>query len=1024
MTAEPRRLAIAIAATFTAEPADAAIAYVLGLFSIAHAIDHAGYGQLLQELIDPGGLFGQNRGGFDVGLVRLSDLGRSGHEREGSPIDGAALTRNVADLARFAKAFAQREGAPPLLVVITPERPDVAPFVAEHEATLAADLGALAGVEVIRSAELVSAYPVGERFDPEGDALGHVPYTDAFFAVIGALIARKIRAYLTPPYKVLALDCDNTLWSGVVGEDGAAGVVIDEGRSDLQRFAVEQRRSGVLVCLCSKNVEADVDEVFATRAMPLQKADVVASKVNWLPKSENLRALAAELSLGLDAFVFADDSRVECAEVRAACPEVLTVELPESSAEAAALLRRLWAFDRWKVTDEDRRRTDLYRQNVEREQSFREAPSMTEFLASLELAIDIAPPSPEQMPRVSQLTFRTNQFNATTVRRSEAELGALFASGGLEALVVEVRDRFGDYGLVGEVFYRAEGGDLVADTLLLSCRVLARGVEHRMVARLGSIARDRGLARVVIPLRFTAKNKPVQDFLRSIGRDHLTEDDGGFTVRLPADEAAALVYTPASKERAPDEGDKPRAKSPQNQASQSTSQTTLLVYAARDLVSGEAIAARVTPTVVERGRPSGAAPFVAPEGTVEETIAAIAAEVVGAREVGAHDDLFLDFGADSFAAVRIAAAIRRRLREEVTVATVLEAKTVAALAARIGSKAQGSSRRLPPAIHALRAAGTKRPIFLARPAGRTAGTLSYVALAKHLDRARPVYVFQNRPQIEGSAPYSSIEAMADEYLRAMKAIDPSGPYLLVGWCLGGKITFEIARRLAERGERPALVLLLDAEGPMRPRDKIRFFAKRMLTKAGMKALSRAPLLGRAIPKSASIAREKSLITRFGALAYWDHENDDAALVDYAFPGRFDRGSLAKMSPDAMWRAVYDALKRDLPDEVEDVEGDALAIRRGWRYFAHDHVLDASYAPIRGYSGEVHLYTIRGAKLAATWRSICAGPLIVRELDVRPTAKIPNAHNAMMQEENVMRFAPELNRLFDEAEAKVAAEAIA
>ena len=228
-------------------------------------------------------------------------------------------------------------------------------LVDELEAALAAELRA-AGAQVITSAELLATYPLSSWDDPAADELGHIPYTEELFAALGAMIARRVRAFVAAPYKVLALDADNTIWSGVVGEDGADGVVIDEGREALQRFALAQRDAGMLLCLCSKNVEEDVAEVFRRRAMPLRQEHLVTSRVNWAPKSENLRSIAAELGLGLEAFIFLDDSLVECAEVRANCPEVLTVQLPAGSAEAAALLRHVWAFDRWKVTDEDKRR--------------------------------------------------------------------------------------------------------------------------------------------------------------------------------------------------------------------------------------------------------------------------------------------------------------------------------------------------------------------------------------------------------------------------------------------------------------------------------------------------------------------------------------------------------------------------------------------------------------------------------------------------------------------------------------------
>lgn len=165
---------------------------------------------------------------------------------------------------------------------------------------------------------------MADDYDSRSDALGHVPYTPLFFAALGTAIFRRIHALSSPPYKVVVLDRDQTLWKGVAAEDGPRGVEIDPGRRALQARLVEERAQGRLLCLASKNDEADVFSVFdAHPEMPLKRGDFVAWRINWQPKSENLRALANELGLGLDSFILIDDNPLDCAEVEAACPEVL-----------------------------------------------------------------------------------------------------------------------------------------------------------------------------------------------------------------------------------------------------------------------------------------------------------------------------------------------------------------------------------------------------------------------------------------------------------------------------------------------------------------------------------------------------------------------------------------------------------------------------------------------------------------------------------------------------------------------------
>jgi hypothetical protein len=238
----------------------------------------------------------------------------------------------------------------------------------------------------------------------------------------------------------------------------------------------------------------------------------------------------------LIVFIFLDDNPVECAEVQANCPEVLTLQLPEDPGLIPQFLDHCWAFDHLKLTAEDRRRAELYQQNRVREKLRAEAPTLDEFLASLELKIQIEPISATHWPRVAQLTQRTNQFNFTTHRRTEAELGQWLASA--DGLIVTVSDRFGDYGLVGAILYQVTAKAVVVDNLLLSCRVLGRGVEHRMLARLGEIAREREVPWVDAHFVPTAKNKPALDFLNKLAVAFKQPLNGGSVFRLPADVAA------------------------------------------------------------------------------------------------------------------------------------------------------------------------------------------------------------------------------------------------------------------------------------------------------------------------------------------------------------------------------------------------------------------------------------------------------------------------------------------------------
>jgi FkbH-like protein len=1037
-----RTLAVAVAANFTPDLVRPAITRWLGELGIAHTIEIAPYNQLFQELIDPASLFGRARSGINVALIRLGDWARregEGHARAGAEGESVeALARNVDELIELASAYTQREGAAPLLVIICPEppatrdAPERAAIFAEAEQRILAAIGAARGALAIGSEALLAAYPAAIYDDPASDELGHIPYTGAFFSALGTVVARKIRAYVEPPHKVLALDCDNTIWSGVVGEDGAAGVVIDEGRAAIQRFAVAQHEAGVLVCLVSKNVDEDVDEVFRTRTMPLEKRHVIASRVNWQPKSQNLRDLAQELNLGLDSFVFVDDSRVECAEVRAGCPDVLTVELPADSAEAARVLDNLWAFDRWKITAEDRQRGELYRQNLERTRTLRAAPSMDEFLASLDLRISVAPPTPAEIPRTAQLTFRTNQLNTTTVRRAEAELASLLAAGKIEALAITVADRFGDYGLVGVALFDVDGDALRADTFLLSCRVLQRGVEHRMVARLGEIAVERGLGHVTLPFVPTAKNQPARDFLRSLGEEHVEAGDAGaFTVRLPAAVAAALVYRPSATgasgaaNEAVDDG--PRTAT-RGDAAPVASRQALFERLAREVHTAEQIQAIVEPPRNRRPRPETAPPPVPARDALEHELARLCEDVLGVQPIGVTDDLFLDFGADSLAGVRLAREIGVELGHRVEVVAVLEARTVQRLARAIRGEPDGAAQATSRTLYTYRSGGPKRPLFLVRPASSSGGSLSYVALARSIDRARPLHTFLNRPLLDGGAPYASIEAMAGEYIAALRAEQPRGPYLLGGWCLGGKVAFEMANRLVTAGDEVAALVLFDALPPATRIERLLQATERITKRASLAVYSRFPrIVERRSWKRVARAvtyvragREKDLAARFQGLAYWAPERDDTALIEFSFPRMFDRAELQRMAPEARWEHVFSRLKQMIPGGGLDGEVSGVTMRRGYGALAWDHRLDAAYAPTWVYPGAVQLFSVRGgaAARARGWQALCARPIEAHEFPIQPTARITDPHNAMMQGENVPLFAEALNQVLDAADARV------
>ena len=516
----PEQPTVVLAATFTADPIEEVLAFWARELGQPIAVRLAPYSQVFQQLLDPTSEAATNVGGVNAFAVRVEDWGLT----PGRPVEEAEqeAAGKAREFAAAVKAAAARFSARILVCLCPASRlllrmPAAAAAVHRVEAALASSLRAVSGVRVLTSDEIAAAYPLEDYDFPGGAAHGHVPYTEAFFAALGTLIVRALRAAIASPVKVLVLDCDEILWKGVVGEDGPMGVSVDPARRTLQEFARSQRAAGMLLCLCSKNVEDDVAAVLDSHPdMLLRREDFVALRVNWDAKSDNLRALAQELNVGLDSLVLLDDNPLECAEVRSRCPEVITIQLPTDLETLPSFLRNLWVFDQDAHTAEDSRRSEFYQQNADRDALLRQANSLADFLAKLELNVRIFVPEQQHLARVAQLTQRTNQFNTTTIRRQESEIAGLLRSGRGECLAVEVSDRFGDYGLVGVTIFATEGNALVVDNLILSCRALGRGVEQRIVAQLGAIAMKRGLTELSLLFAPTPKNQPARRFLESL----------------------------------------------------------------------------------------------------------------------------------------------------------------------------------------------------------------------------------------------------------------------------------------------------------------------------------------------------------------------------------------------------------------------------------------------------------------------------------------------------------------------------
>ncbi len=347
-----------------------------------------------------------------------------------------------------------------------------------------------------------------------------LPVSAASFSAYSRGLIRSLSTLFRAPRKVLCTDLDNTLWGGVLGEDGPEGIATGSAFPgncylEYQKYLKQLSSRGILLAIVSKNNDSDVQEAFQIRSadLGLSLDNFVATKISWNEKSDAIRDLAKELSLGLDSFVFVDDNPVECEAIRQQLSEVAVLEAPSDEPwRLVELLSSQPFFDAAAVTDDDVNRLKEYKAQAQRAELANSAGSRDEFLASLGIVCTFLSALDAPLARSVQLLAKTNQFNLTTRRHSAAEVEKFASSPGGQAVAVRVRDRFGDAGVVGLALARNEGDFCFIDSLLLSCRVIGRGIETALLAHLADNAIKTGAKQLIGEFIATKKNAPCADF--------------------------------------------------------------------------------------------------------------------------------------------------------------------------------------------------------------------------------------------------------------------------------------------------------------------------------------------------------------------------------------------------------------------------------------------------------------------------------------------------------------------------------
>ncbi|SFK83813.1 HAD-superfamily phosphatase, subfamily IIIC/FkbH-like domain-containing protein [Nitrosomonas aestuarii] len=381
-------------------------------------------------------------------------------------------------------------------------------------------------------AVLANMVGVNQWFDERQWYMSRVPMANTFIPLYTEYLTKLIAALRGKSKKCLVLDLDNTLWGGVIGDDGLEGIQVGQGHPVGEAFlAIQQwvkalKDLGIIITICSKNEKNIALEAFNKHSgMLLKEDDIAVFIANWNDKASNIRQIAEILNIGLDAMVFVDDNPAEREIIRTMIPEISVPELPKDPSQFLRILCAARYFEKIDFTDDDAQRSAQYKSNLRRHEMLQTTPNLTEYLASLEMRIRFVPFDEMGRKRIVQLINKTNQFNLTTRRYTEADVLEFEKSDHYVTLQVHLQDKFGDNGMVCVVICKAYDDYWEIDTWLMSCRVIKRRVEEAVCDEIVALARSYGINKLRGFYRPTEKNKLVKEHYHKLGFELMSSSD-------------------------------------------------------------------------------------------------------------------------------------------------------------------------------------------------------------------------------------------------------------------------------------------------------------------------------------------------------------------------------------------------------------------------------------------------------------------------------------------------------------------
>jgi FkbH-like protein len=531
-------LRVAVLRSYTAEPMEPVLKLRLMLDGFLPSIWMGGYNQYVQEILDTGSPLHQLRPNLVLMMIRIEEVMPDFIEEFATRTRAEWESRVAAKVRELGGLLERIVSAFPAQVMVQnmtlphggyygihdAQRPDGHGYmIQEFNRGLAKECADRKGVFAWDFDRFVKARGYDSLYDPKSWYVSRNPFRQSAYPALVDDLSRYVRSAQGRIRKCVVVDLDNTLWGGVVGEDGIEGIAL--GRDypgncyrDFQKELLKLHHRGILLAINSKNNESDAFEVLDKHPdMVLRRKHFAAYQINWRDKASNLNAIAGELNIGIDSMVFVDDNPRECELVRREHPECHVLCLPAKPYLVPRALDAVPGLECISLTEEDTQRGEMYHAQAVRQQAASGFQNLEDFWKDLELEVRIERAQPFSIPRIAQLTQRTNQMNLTTRRYTVAEVEALCREPALRVVSVAARDRFGDHGVVGVMFLKTQGDSCHIDTFLMSCRVLGLNIEQHMIAYAAATARRAQARRLLGEYIPTSKNKVAADMYARLG---------------------------------------------------------------------------------------------------------------------------------------------------------------------------------------------------------------------------------------------------------------------------------------------------------------------------------------------------------------------------------------------------------------------------------------------------------------------------------------------------------------------------